>query len=120
LSGNKVGWVSAYVANCLEESLSLADGRGMSQMNRLLSAQRVDIAQGLAQDMFVEEEDGIESLILATDGNPLVASQVSEESFNLLLTGKVFRHFGQRSHVTAQPKDVGVFSRQCLVLTADP
>lgn len=63
-------------------------------MNRALGPQRIDAANGLFQDSFVEEENGVEGLVLAAGGDAILASQVGEEAFYLFLTGKLLGNFG--------------------------
>jgi hypothetical protein len=78
----------------------------MAQAGRTFGAEGVNVLERLAEDVVVEEEDGVERLILSAGRQITVARQAGEEVFKLLLTSQRTGHGVQGGHVTTQPINV--------------
>ena len=91
----------------------------MALLHWALGTEGVHIANRLSQHFSVEEENSVQSLILTAGRDIAVASQVSEEPFQLLFAGKVCGHFQQRRHVAAEPESVTIFGGKSFVLQPD-
>ena len=61
--------------------MSVTDSWRVTGVSRPLGAQRVDIGKRLAQHISVEEENGIEGLVLSAGCNISVPGEVSQECF---------------------------------------
>lgn len=80
------------------------------------SPQRIHRLQRLAQNLFIEEGDGVKGLVLGAGCGIPVTCQFGEKAFQFPFAGQGVGHLLDRRHVTAQPMHIGIFRGQSLVL----
>lgn len=117
-SGDKIGGVGALVGDGQQEGLGFRGGRCVADMGRTLGPERFNAGNGLAQNFFVKEQDGIEGLVLGTGGDIAVTGQAGEEVLDFLAAGEVRGHLPEGFDIMPQPMNIGVFSGVGFVLTA--
>ena len=90
----------------------------MAQLNGPRGPERVDVMQRSAQNLLVEEGDGVERLVLRAGGDVSCEGQLGQKSFEFLLAGQGGRCALEGADVAPQPVNVGLPGRQGLVLAA--
>ena len=79
----------------------------------------VQILKRLSENIFVEEDNGVESLMLGAGGNGALPGQSVKEMLDLFLTGQSFGQMLDNRDITLESINIGVFSVQGFMLTAN-
>lgn len=83
-------WLGMGVFAGCQEPDDLFNGRGNTYRGWPDRSQRGDITERLDQGFFVEEDQGVEGLVLG-GGADVLTGELGEEGFELFLAGKAFR-----------------------------
>jgi hypothetical protein len=103
-----------------EKGLNLILGEDRGQVAWALSPHGLKIeVEGLEQDVFVEEGDGVEGLVLGGGGDLLLDGEVREESFDFGLAEVGGVAFVVEEDEAAHPVDVGSFGGEGVVFALE-
>ena len=116
---NEIGWLRTFIANFLQEPSCFVNRGSTAELNGLLGAECVHVANHFSQHFSVEKQKCVEGLILSAGRDIAAARQLGEEMFDLLLAGKAFGHLTQRPDVTMQPEGITIFSGKCFMLSPE-
>ncbi len=117
-AGDEIGGVAAVVGDGPQERVGLGGSGRVTETGEAFGAQGVDAVDGLVEHLLVEEEDGIESLVLSAGRDIPLASQVREEAFEFLAAGQIRGHLAQGIHIVAEPVSIHGFGGEAFVLTS--
>jgi hypothetical protein len=65
---DQVGGVARFVSDGLQERLSFGQGGRVAHVDGSIGTERIHVFNGLVQDLLVEEDDGVERLVLGAGG----------------------------------------------------
>ena len=99
-ANDQVGGITGDVLSGLKQRQGLGDRGSVAEMRRTPGAEGVHPLQWLSQDLLIEKENGVESLVLGAGGRVAIPSQPGQEMFKSLLAGKGRGHSSQSGDVT--------------------
>ena len=88
-------------------------------MDGAFGAQGADAPERLSENLAVEEEDGVEGLVLGAGGHVVPGSQLREEALQLGFAGEAHGQGRERGHIAAEPEDVALLGGEGFVLAAE-
>src|SRR5271169_3647383 len=91
----------------------------MTQMRWSRNPHCVQILKRLSENIFVEKDDGVESLMLGAGRDSPASCKSVKEMLDLFLTGQSFWQMLDNRDITLEPINIGVFSVQGFMLTAN-